>query len=133
MAPIWTGSKPSCFRYSASRMLTNPSANPRAARATKMGAGETSVAAAAVLAIGRRYRRLVPADLVGAVTVVTDADTSRGAAHARAVAAAGARAVVLCGADGAALGALARELQVGGCRSALFLGDATADAADLVE
>jgi hypothetical protein len=73
------------------------------------------------------------ADLGPVVVVVTDADTARGAAHARAVAAAGARATVLCGRDGAALGTLARELLDGGCRSALFLGDADSGAGDLVE
>jgi hypothetical protein len=72
-------------------------------------------------------------ELGAVVVVVTDADTARGAAHARAVAAAGARATVLCGTDGSALGALARELLDDGCRSALFLGDADAGAGDLVE
>jgi NAD(P)-dependent dehydrogenase (short-subunit alcohol dehydrogenase family) len=74
-------------------------------------------------------------DLDGAVTVVTDADGARGAASARAIAAAGARAVVLCGRDGAALGELARDLQASGCRAALFLGDPTTDdaASELVE
>jgi hypothetical protein len=72
-------------------------------------------------------------DLAPVVVVVTDADTARGAAHARALAVAGTRATVLCGSDGRALGALAGELLERGCRSALFLGDAAAEAADLVE
>ncbi len=63
------------------------------------------------------------AQLDGAVVVVTGADTEGGAASARALAAAGALAVVLCGADGSALGALASELEALGCRSALYIGD----------
>jgi NADP-dependent 3-hydroxy acid dehydrogenase YdfG len=74
-------------------------------------------------------------NLDGAVTVVTDADTPRGQATARALATAGARAVVLCGHNGDALGALAREVQAMGCRAALFVGDPSAHdvAAELVE
>ncbi|HEY3831670.1 MAG TPA: KR domain-containing protein [Acidimicrobiia bacterium] len=73
-------------------------------------------------------------DLTGLVSVVTGADTEAGAASARALAAAGARALVLCGDDGGALGAVARDIEAHGCRSALFLGDITSDAgaADLV-
>jgi NAD(P)-dependent dehydrogenase (short-subunit alcohol dehydrogenase family) len=68
------------------------------------------------------------------VTLVTGADTDTGAASARAVAAAGARALVLCGTNGGALGAVALDVEAHGCRSALFLGDATSEvgAADLV-
>ena len=73
-------------------------------------------------------------DLSGLVSVVTAADTDAGSASARALAAAGARALVLCGDDGVALGTVARQVEAHGCRSALFLGDATSDqgAAELI-
>jgi NAD(P)-dependent dehydrogenase (short-subunit alcohol dehydrogenase family) len=57
--------------------------------------------------------------LAGRVVVVTGDDT---AGSARALAAEGA-AVVLAGSDGAALGALAREITGAGGRVAVFVGD----------
>lgn len=54
--------------------------------------------------------------------VVVDADTARGSGAARVLAAEGA-AVVLVGADAAALGALAGELREVGARVAVFAGD----------
>lgn len=66
------------------------------------------------------------------MVVVTGADTPAGAAHARSVAAAGARALVLCGDDGGELGDLARELGEGGTRTAVFLGDAAGDLVEMV-
>jgi len=60
--------------------------------------------------------------LSGRVVLVAGADTPRGAAVARAVAAQGA-AVVACGADAAATGALVAELHALGARVAMFLGD----------
>jgi NADP-dependent 3-hydroxy acid dehydrogenase YdfG len=58
------------------------------------------------------------------VLVVADADTVDGAAQARGVDAPG-RAIVLCGRDAAALGALAAELTR---RTAVFVGDVARDA-----
>ncbi len=72
-------------------------------------------------------------ELSGAVLIVTDADTTSGAANARAIADAGARAIVLCGRDGVAMGSLARDLQDRGTRIAVFLGDSAADAGELSE
>lgn len=61
--------------------------------------------------------------LAGRVVVVTDADSDRGARHARALAQDGA-ALVLAGADTGALGVLASELAQGhGARVAVFAGD----------
>ncbi len=64
-------------------------------------------------------------DVDGAVhvVVVERADTAAGAAQARQVDAPG-RAIVLCGTDGAALGALAAQLAG---RTAIFVGDVTRD------
>jgi 2-deoxy-D-gluconate 3-dehydrogenase len=68
------------------------------------------------------------------VVVVADADGARGAQLGRAMAAVHA-VVVLTGADGDALGALAAELVGTGARVAVFAGDAASDAgrAALVE
>jgi NADP-dependent 3-hydroxy acid dehydrogenase YdfG len=58
------------------------------------------------------------------VVVVERADTADGEAHARRIDAPG-RAIVLCGADAAALGALAAQLTG---RVAVFVGDVARDA-----
>jgi NADP-dependent 3-hydroxy acid dehydrogenase YdfG len=65
------------------------------------------------------------------VVVVTAADTDDGAAHARALAGA-ARAVVLCGRDGARLGTLAAELRTT-TRVAVFQDDVAASPAAVAE
>jgi NADP-dependent 3-hydroxy acid dehydrogenase YdfG len=65
------------------------------------------------------------------VVVVTAADTDGGAAQARAVAGV-ARAVVLCGRDGARLGALAAELRPT-TRVAVFQNDVTTASVALAE
>ncbi len=61
------------------------------------------------------------------MVLVAEADTTSGSALARACAAGGA-AVVLTGRDGAALGALAAELEHASTRVAVFVGDARDDA-----
>ncbi len=71
--------------------------------------------------------------LDGVVTVVTNADAPRGRAVALALAAAGTPALMLCGDDGACLGALAAEVEALGAQAALFLGDVERDASELIE
>ena len=58
------------------------------------------------------------------MVLVAGADTLQGAGVARAVIADGA-AVVVCGADEVALGALVAELHAAGARVAMFVGDPT--------
>jgi NAD(P)-dependent dehydrogenase (short-subunit alcohol dehydrogenase family) len=60
------------------------------------------------------------------VVVVTDADTERGAALARALVSMPG-AVVVAGVDAAALGAVAAELTAAGSRVAVFADDATTE------
>lgn len=63
----------------------------------------------------------MPTDAPGRVVVVAGADTSAGAAAARALAASG-HPVVLCGTDAGALGTLAAELP---SRAVVFVDDVT--------
>jgi short-subunit dehydrogenase len=60
------------------------------------------------------------------MVLVAGADTTRGAALARACAHDGA-AVVLVGGDGESLGSLAAELTAAGARVAVFAGDPNVD------